>query len=198
MEQTAKELKRPRGADKRNTPTGNLSRIERDLKAYELHMMGCTVRGVGQELGIKSSQTTFNAINRGRDYAITNGINVEERKIEIDRLFKVTLGALAEEIQVQRREGRVTLISRNDGSEEVRRIKGVDPRTAEAFARSADRWAQFLGLTDRAAEVSQANTTFVQLSAPADGANFSERWASQAVDTTAVGQGSGQIEGANP
>ena len=186
MAQTVVEQKRPRG----DKSTGSLSRLKRDLKAYELHMTGCTVRGICDELKISSTQTAHSAINRGRDYCIERGINVDERKIEIDKLFKVTLGALAEEIQIQRKEGRVTLISRNDGSEEVRRIKGIDPRTAEALARSADRWAQFLGLTDRAAETTQANTTLIQLSAPGDGANFADRWGS---DAKASDHGSDQV-----
>ena len=101
MGQTVKEQTTPRGADKRNRPVTDLSKIERDLKAYELHLAGVTVRGVCSELGIKSTQTAFNAINRGRDYCIERGINLEERKIEIDKLFKETLGHLAQTIRHQ-------------------------------------------------------------------------------------------------
>jgi hypothetical protein len=87
MAQTLKEQTTPRGADKRARGPATLSRIERDLKAYELHLMGCTVRGVCDELNISSTQTAFNAINRGRDYCIERGIPTEERKIEIDKLY---------------------------------------------------------------------------------------------------------------
>ena len=84
---------------------------------------------------------------------------------------------LAGEVARQADEGRIQTIERSDGSREVRRTKGIDPRTAEALARSADRWAQFLGITDRANEVNTANTV-IQLSAPADGASFADRWSS--------------------
>ena len=48
-------------------------------------------------------------------------------------------------------------------------------RTAEALARSADRWAQFLGITDRANETTQ-QATVINLSAPTDGAAFANKW----------------------
>ena len=92
-------------------------------------------------------------------------------------MFKNTLGHLAGEIQRQADEGRIQTIERNDGTSEIRRTKGIDPRTAEALARSADRWAQFLGVTDRAAEVNQ-QATVINLSAPADVASFADRWSS--------------------
>ena len=95
---------------------------------------------------------------------------------------------LAGEVARQAEEGRVVQIKRSDGSSEVRRTKGIDPRTAEALARSADRWAQFLGITDRAQEVNQ-QATVIQLSAPADGASFADRWSSaETVDVTASEQ----------
>ena len=94
----------------------------------------------------------------------------------MDTCTKNTLGMLAGEIARQTDEGRIQTIERSDGSREIRRTKGVDPRTAEALARSADRWAQFLGITDRAQEVNAASTTLIQLSAPADGASFGDRW----------------------
>ncbi len=104
-------------------------------------------------------------------------IDIDDLKeIEIDQLFKNTLGALAGEIQRQASEGRIVQISRNDGSTEVRRTKGVCPRTAEALARSADRWGQFLGMTDRASEVHAAAATLISLAAPSRGADFSSKW----------------------
>ena len=82
---------------------------------------------------------------------------------------------MAGEIARQADEGRIVEIERNDGSKEIRRTRGIDPRTAEALARSADRWAQFLGITDRATEVNQ-QATVIQLSAPTDGAAFADKW----------------------
>jgi hypothetical protein len=152
--------------------------IDRDIRAYELHMNGLSIRAVGDEVGLKSSRTAWDAVNRGRAYVEEHGVDLERRKIEIDQLFRNTLGALMQEVQRQAAEGRITTIERNDGTSEIRRTKGVEGRTAEALARSADRWAQFLGITDRAQETTQANTTLIQLSSPADGASFSDRWGS--------------------
>ena len=51
--------------------------------------------------------------------------------------------------------------------------------------RKAYRWAQFLGLTDRAQEVNQ-QATVIQLAAPVDGASFADRWSSgETVDIAA-------------
>ncbi len=193
MEQTITEQTRLPGKQRRSQAL-----IERDVRAYERHMAGLSVRAIGDELSIKSTQTVWGSIQRGKSYVEEHGIDVEERKIEIDQLFKRTLGALAEEIQIQRKEGRVTLITRNDGSEEIRRIKGIDPRTAEALARSADRWAQFLGITDRGQEVNQASTTLIQLAAPADGASFGSKWAEGAVDMASAADAGPSITGNTP
>ena len=170
--------------------TGQRSRnqalIDRDVKAYELHMNGLSIRAIGDDIGLKSSRSAWDAVNRGKKYVEENGINIERRTIEIDQLFKNTLGHLAGEIARQADEGRIVEIERNDGSKEVRRTRGIDPRTAEALARSADRWAQFLGITDRATEVNQ-QATVIQLSAPTDGAAFADKWnSSETVDVNAM------------
>ena len=152
--------------------------------------MGCTVRGVCDELGIKSTQTAFNAINRGKQYAIEHGIDVEERRIEIDKLFKQTLGALAKTLQEQSENGCQEFFVDQDGRKSLKRRPGVDPRIAGELSRSLNRWAEFCGLLERAAEVNQA-TTLIQLSAPTDGASFSDRWssASEPVDVSPIATG---------
>ena len=157
------------------------ARQQRDIAIYQAHMRGNSQREIQQEFGIKSCQTVHAAIIRGRELVKEHGIDIDERRIEIDVMFKNTLGHLAGEIQRQADEGRIVEIERNDGSKEVRRTRGIDPRTAEALARSADRWAQFLGITDRATEVNQT-ATVIQLSQPTDGANFADRWSGEAID----------------
>ena len=179
--------KRQRG----DKTTGNLSRIERDIHAYELTLAGCSVRGVCQELGIKSTQTAHNAIQRGKAHVIEKGIDVDERRIEIDKHFKNTLGLLAATAQQQHLEGQIETIHTPDGTI-VKTKKGIDPRIAGELSRSLNRWAEFAGLMDRAPEVTQA-ATFVQLAAPTDGASFSERWSQeqpkgQTVDVEQVSQ----------
>lgn len=186
-EQTDTKIKTLPGKRKRSQEL-----IDRDIKAYELQLNGLSIRAICDEIGVKSTQTGWASIKRGKEYVIERGIDLEERKIEIDQLFKRTLGALAEEVEEQRREGRVIQIVRNDGFREVKKIKGVDPRTAEALARSADRWAQFLGVTDRGVEQNTTAVTMVQLSAPSDGASFSDKWSQapaegQTIDVEATG-----------
>ena len=166
----------------------NNALIERDIEMYRRKMSGVSLRAIGEEYGLKSSQSVFAACERGKGHVKDRGIDVEERRIEIDELFKSTIVVLAHEVKRQSIEGRITTIERSDGSKEVRRYKGVEPRAVEALARSADRWGAFLGLTDRAAEVSTA-ATVIQLASPADGASFSDRWnqaaePSKAVDVT--------------
>tara|TARA_B100000674_G_scaffold149477_1_gene118893 strand:+ start:9425 stop:10063 length:639 start_codon:yes stop_codon:yes gene_type:complete len=165
------------------------ARQERDIAIYQSHMRGNSQRAIQAEFSIKSCQTVHAAIIRGRELVKERGIDLEERRIEIDEMFKNTLGHLAGEVARQADEGRIVEIERNDGSKEIRRTRGIDPRTAEALARSADRWAQFLGVTDRAAEVSN-QATVINLSAPADGASFADRWSSnsepETVDVNAV------------
>ena len=180
MQQTVVEQKRPRG----DKSTGNLARIERDLKAYELHLAGVTVRGVCDELGIKSTQTAFNAINRGRDYCIERGIPTEERRIEIDRMFKETLGLLAQTAREQAINGQEEFYVDQDGRKSMKRRKGVDPRIAGELSRSLNRWAEFCGLLERAPEVNTASTTLIQLAAPTNGAVFDTRWAGEAEPAT--------------
>ena len=160
------------------------ARQERDIAIYQSHMRGNSQRTIQEEFSIKSCQTVHAAIIRGRELVKERGIDTEERRIEIDQLFGNTLGHLAGEIQRQADEGRIVEIERNDGSKEIRRTRGIDPRTAEALARSADRWAQFLGVTDRATEVNQ-QATVINLSAPTDGAAFADKWNStEAVNIT--------------
>ena len=202
--QTPKEHRTPRGADKRNTPTVTLSKIERDIRAYELTLQGCSVRGVCAELGIKSTQTAHNAIQRGKEIVIEKGIDVDERKIEIDKLFKETLGMLVGTARQQFLNGSIETIHTPDGTITKTR-QGVDPRIAGELSRSLNRWAEFCGLLDRAPEVTNASTTLINLSAPGNGADFAGKWTGEAVETTAEtvendqdGHKNGHIKAINP
>lgn len=173
--QTSKEHQTPRCADKRNTPTCNLSRIERDIRAYELTLQGCSVRGVCQELRIKSTQTAHNAIKRGKGIVLERGIDIEERRIDIDRMFKETLGVLVQTARHQAEHGQEEFYVDQDGRKSMKRRVGIDPRIAGELSRSLNRWAEFCGLLERAPETNQA-ITMVNLTGPSEGASFSDRW----------------------
>lgn len=175
--QTVVEHQRSRG----DKSVANLSRIEKDIRAYELTMQGCSVRGVCQELGIKSTQTAHNAIKRGKAYVIEKGIDVEERRIDIDRMFKETLGVLVQTVRHQAEHGQEEFYVDQDGRKSMKRRVGIDPRIAGELSRSLNRWAEFCGLLERAPEQNNA-ITMVQLSAPSDGASFSDRWSQAPVE----------------
>lgn len=163
----------------------NLSRIEKDIRAYELTMQGCSVRGVCQELGIKSTQTAHNAIKRGKAYVIEKGIDVEERRIDIDRMFKETLGVLVQTVRHQAEHGQEEFYVDQDGRKSMKRRVGIDPRIAGELSRSLNRWAEFCGLLERAPEQNNA-ITMVQLSAPSDGASFSDKWSQAPAEGSVV------------
>ena len=160
----------PRG----DKSTATVSRQERDLKAYSLALSGISVRGIMEELGIKSTQTAWSAIERGKKIAIEKGIDVEERRIDIDRMFKETLGLLVSTAKTQAFEGQIETIH-GPGGTIVKTRKGVDPRIAGELSRSLNRWAEFCGLLDRAPELNQ-QATVINLSAPTDGAAFADKW----------------------
>lgn len=160
---------------------GSLTKIERDLKAYQLHLAGCTVRGVCEEIGYKSTQSGWAAIERGKKYAIERGIPVEERRIEIDQMIRETIGHLAKTIRHQSEHGCETFFVDQDGKESMQRRVGVDPRIAGELSRSLNRWAEYLGLLDRAPEaVGEVSTSVVFVNPASDGAV----WDAQTVNVT--------------
>jgi hypothetical protein len=160
----------PRG----DKSTASVPRQERDLKAYSLALSGISVRGIMEELEIKSTQTAWSAIERGKKIAIEKGIDVEERRIDIDRMFKETLGLLVSTAKTQAFEGQIETTHGPMGTI-VKTKKGIDPRIAGELSRSLNRWAEFCGLLERAPELNQ-HATVINLSAPTDGASFSDKW----------------------
>ena len=167
----------------------NVARQERDLKAFELSLNGISVRGIMEELEIKSTQTAWAAIERGKKFAIERGIDVEQRRLDIDLMFKNTLGLLVKTAEQQAFEGQIETTHGPMGTI-VKTRRGIDPRIAGELSRSLNRWAEFCGLLDRAPEI-HAAATLVQLTAPADGASFADRWnkpAEPAVDVTTTAE----------
>jgi hypothetical protein len=160
----------PRG----DKTTASVARQERDLKAFELSLNGISVRGVMEELEIKSTQTAWAAIERGKKISLKNGIDVEVRRIDIDRMFKNTLGLLVKTAEQQSCEGQIET-TRGPMGTIVKTKQGIDPRIAGELSRSLNRWAEFCGLLDRAPEVNQ-QATVINLSAPTDGAAFADKW----------------------
>lgn len=156
--------------------TRNQKLIERDIHAYKRHMAGLSVRAIGEELGLKSTQTVWGSIQRGKEYAKAQGIDAEETRIKIQQLFEETLGYLAATAKAQHLEGSVTEFIDAEGNTSIKRVRGVDPRIAGELSRSLNRWAEFVGLLERAPEQNVQATSIV-LTAPAAGADFESRYA---------------------
>lgn len=138
----------------RDTPRISEAREQRNIAIYEAHMRGNSVRAICDDFGIKSTQTAHLAITKGKELVIERGIDIEERRIDIDRMFKNTLGLLAKTAEQQFFEGQIETIQGPDGTI-TKTKKGIDPRIAGELSRSLNRWAEFCGLLDRAPEVNQ-------------------------------------------
>jgi len=192
MEQTSKKHRSPRGADKRETPRISEAREERDIAIYKSHMRGNSIRAMQNEFQIKSTKTVWSAVQRGKELVIERGIDIDERRIDIDTMFKNTLGLLVKTAEQQSVEGCIETIHGPDGTI-TKTKRGIDPRIAGELSRSLNRWAEFCGLLDRAPEVNQ-QATVIQLSAPTDGASFADRWSQpsepKTVDITPSGHAS--------
>jgi len=154
------------------------AQIERDIAIYKRQMRGLSVRAIADEFGIKSTQTVHIAIQRGREHAKLRGIDVEETRITIQELFQDTLGALANDVREQSRNGVVTEEFDGQGNLiSVRRTKGVSARTAGELSRSLVRWAQFVGIMEGADTSGSAPVaSFIQLVMPGDGGALEQRW----------------------
>jgi hypothetical protein len=182
----------------RARPLVSEAKIQRDIAIYKRHMMGLSVRAIQDEFAIKSTQTVHLAIQRGREYVIDRGIDVEERRIEIDQLFNETLGLLIKTARHQSEKGVEEFFVDQNGNKSMKRRPGVDPRIAGELSRSLNRWAEFCGLLERAPEVNQS-TTLIQLATPADGASFTDRWGSgETVEISASAHESDHVAGSTP
>lgn len=172
--------------------------IDRDIKAYELQLNGLSIRAICDEIGVKSTQTGWAAIQRGKQYVLENGIDVEQRRVDIDRMFKETLGVLAQTARHQAEHGQEIFYVDQDGKKSMQRKVGIDPRIAGELSRSLNRWAEFCGLLERAPEQNNA-ITMVNLSAPSDGASFSDKWSQgpeekgEAIDVTPTSDAMGGV-----
>ena len=191
-------------SEQRGSLTGPQSRskarIERDLRAFELHLAGLSVRAVCDEIGLKSSDSGWAAIERGKRHARERGIDLDISRVEIHSMFKRTAGLLMETLEEQREKGRQRFFVDQFGKKTMQRDVGICPRTAGELSRSLNRWATFLGLQDAPPEVNQ-QTTLIQLAAPSDGAAFGEKWSQQAIRIEATGPSTGptaQLSPADP
>ena len=187
MAQTKNKQSESKKPKKYNAQAQSNARIDRNLKAYSLHLSGLSVRGICEELGLKSSQTGYLAIQRGKEYAIDKGVDVAERRVEIDLLFQQTLRLLTATAEMQHADGQLETIQTPEGTI-TKRKRGICPRIAGELSRSLNRWAEFSGLLERAPEISTAST-LIQLAAPATGADFSNKWdrpSEPAVDVSAT------------
>ena len=155
---------------------------ERDIEMYKRHMRGESVRAIGEVFGLRSSNSVWVAIERGREAAKVKGIDIEEHRIEINELLRDTIGLVAEQVRYQATHGLETFFVDQDGNKSMKRVKGIDPRLAAELGRSAQRWAEFLGLSEKTPEMAGASqTTLIQLSAPSAGTDFESRYSDRQI-----------------
>jgi hypothetical protein len=173
----------------------NPDRIQQHINAFALHLQGVSYRGIQEHFGWKSLSTAQNSVKRGEELAKDLGLDSERIRLKLanffDELCDITLAQIKDQVE----NGQITQVADNQGNTTVTNRRGVDPRILGEAGRGAIRFAEFVGLMDRAPEQTVANTTLIQLATPADGASFADRWSEGAVTVEAKpdGQGIGQL-----
>ena len=173
----------------------NPDRIQQHINAFALHLQGVSYRGIQEHFGWKSLSTAQNSVKRGEELAKDLGLDSERIRLKLanffDELCDITLAQIKDQVE----NGQITQVADNQGNTTVTKRRGVDPRILGEAGRGAIRFAEFVGLMDRAPEQTVANTTLIQLATPADGASFADRWSEGAVTVEAKpdGQGIGQL-----
>ena len=173
------------------TRTRSPERVQQSLDAFALHLQGVSYRGIQKHFGWKAVATAENAVKRGEELAKKLSLDTEKIRLKLAAAFDYLADVVVQQVKEQVEEGRVVQIAHSDGSKEVRRTKGVDPRMLGEAGRGLTRFAEFAGLMDRTAEVNQQVVSMVNLAPPSDGGTFAEKWG-QTVDVTPSGQESGQ------
>ena len=163
----------------------NPERIQQHLNAFALHLQGVSYRGIQEHFGWKSLSTAQNSVMRGELLAKDLNLDGEKIRLKLAAFFDEVLDISLAQIKDQVQNGQITQVADNQGNTTVTKRRGVDPRILGEAGRGAIRFAEFVGLLERAPEVNQATTTLIQLSSPADGANFADRWSGQTVDVSA-------------
>ena len=154
----------------------NPERIQQHLNAFALHLQGVSYRGIQEHFGWKSLSTAQNSVMRGELLAKDLNLDGEKIRLKLAAFFDEVLDISLAQIKDQVQNGQITQVADNQGNTTITNRRGVDPRVLGEAGRGAIRFAEFVGLMDRAPEQTVANTTLIQLSSPADGANFADRW----------------------
>ena len=154
--------------------------IERDIELYRRHMRGLSYRALCEEFSIKSPNTVMVAVARGKQHVKDRGIDIEDHRLEINQLFQETLVEAVQQMREQRASGVTTVMTDAEGNVMTKTTKGADVRLLGEIGRSATRWAEFLGLMDRAPDAAATQQTTVVLSAPTAGSAFEARYAEAA------------------
>lgn len=163
--------------------TRSPERVQQSIDAFALHLQGVSYRGIQEHFGWKSPNTAVNAVQRGEELSKKLNLDVEKIRLKLAAAFDELADITIAQVKQQAKEGRLLTIKTPDGVE-LRHTAGVDPRLIGEAGRGLMRFAEFCGLTDRAPEITQQATTFVQLSAPVDGASFEAKYASAAPEIT--------------
>ena len=162
----------------------NPDRIQQHINAFALHLQGVSYRGIQEHFGWKSLSTAQNSVKRGDEMAKDLGLDSERIRLKLANFFDELCDITLAQVKQQAETGQEEFFVDSEGNKSMKRRMGVDPRLLGEAGRGAIRFAEFVGLMDRAPEVNQASTTLIQLSAPADGASFGSKWSGDAVDVS--------------
>ena len=172
----------------------NPDRIQQHIDAFALHLQGVSYRGIQDHFGWKSLSTAQNSVMRGEQLAMDLGLDGERIRLKLANFFDELCDITLAQVKKQVDEGQVCLVADNQGNETITRRRGVDPRLLGEAGRGAIRFAEFCGLMDRAPEAATQQTTLIQLSSPADGGSFADRWGPQTVEISTSDHGSDHVE----
>lgn len=128
-----------------------------------------------KEMGTNSLRSTQLHIKRGAELAQVLGIDTQRVQLKLAHFLDQVLDVSLRQINHQAEHGQLTEFMDIEGKLSYRKVKAVDPRLLGEAGRGAIRFAEFAGLMDRAPE-QNTQTTLINLAAPKDGANFSDRW----------------------
>jgi ethanolamine utilization microcompartment shell protein EutS len=178
----------PEALEKLPARVRNPERIQQHINAFALHLQGVSYRGIQEHFGWNSLSTAQNSVKRGEELAKDLGLDNERIRLKLANFFDELADITLAQVKKQVEEGQVTMVVDNQGNRTITRRRGVDTKLLGEAGRGAIRFAQFCGLMDATPESAAATTTLIQLSAPAAGADFSDRWSGAATVETEASQ----------
>ena len=138
--------------------------------------------------GTSHSSSAQNAVRNGEKIARELNIDQEIIRLKLTNYFNELADVVIGQVRQQVEHGQLQVIDGPDGRI-TKATRGVDPRILGEAGRGLLRFAEFAGLLERAPEVNSSAITMVNLTAPTDGASFSDRWSTPVEDARCTYRG---------